>query len=351
MLVAGIQAAGYEPGEDVAIALDPATSELYRDGAYVLEHEGRTLERRRAGRLLGEPGRALPDRLDRGRHGRGGLGRLEGAHRAPRRKRAARRRRPVRHQHRAPAPRHRAGRGQLDPDQGQPDRHADRDARGDRDGARGGLHGRHEPPLGRDRGRDDRRPRGGHRLRADQDRRPVALGPGGQVQPAAAHRGAARRRRRVPRALARSAAERPRAGAFGRASANATGACRQPIRWSAPRGSSRRPRVPGAPRVRATPSGRAACAGTGWGASRCCACWLALALSVPERRHPLLLDLARGAARQRPGARARSANTSSARAASTQRWPARGRSKRRRAAGHDQPGRAGRTSSAACPTN
>jgi len=43
MLVAGIQAAGYEPGEDVAIALDPATSEIYSDGAYVLEHEGRTL--------------------------------------------------------------------------------------------------------------------------------------------------------------------------------------------------------------------------------------------------------------------------------------------------------------------
>jgi enolase len=43
MLVAGIEAAGYEPGRDVAIALDPATSELYRDGAYVLEHEGRAL--------------------------------------------------------------------------------------------------------------------------------------------------------------------------------------------------------------------------------------------------------------------------------------------------------------------
>jgi enolase len=43
MLIAGIEAAGYEPGADVAIALDPATSELYRDGAYVLEHEGRTL--------------------------------------------------------------------------------------------------------------------------------------------------------------------------------------------------------------------------------------------------------------------------------------------------------------------
>ena len=41
--MAGIEAAGYEPGKDVYIALDPATSEVYRDGAYVLEHEGRTL--------------------------------------------------------------------------------------------------------------------------------------------------------------------------------------------------------------------------------------------------------------------------------------------------------------------
>src|SRR5580692_10548859 len=43
MLVAGIEAAGYRPGEDLAIALDPAASELYHDGSYVLEHEGRTL--------------------------------------------------------------------------------------------------------------------------------------------------------------------------------------------------------------------------------------------------------------------------------------------------------------------
>jgi enolase len=43
MLLAGIEAAGYRPGEDVAIAMDPATSELYHDGDYVLEHEGRTL--------------------------------------------------------------------------------------------------------------------------------------------------------------------------------------------------------------------------------------------------------------------------------------------------------------------
>jgi enolase len=44
MLVAGIEAAGYEPGADVAIALDPATSELYADGSYVLAHERRTLD-------------------------------------------------------------------------------------------------------------------------------------------------------------------------------------------------------------------------------------------------------------------------------------------------------------------
>ncbi len=43
MLVSGIEAAGYRPGEDVAIALDPATSELFEAGAYVLQHEGRTL--------------------------------------------------------------------------------------------------------------------------------------------------------------------------------------------------------------------------------------------------------------------------------------------------------------------
>jgi len=43
VLMAAITAAGYTAGEQVAIALDPAVSELYRNGAYVLEHEGRSL--------------------------------------------------------------------------------------------------------------------------------------------------------------------------------------------------------------------------------------------------------------------------------------------------------------------
>ncbi len=44
VLIAGIEAAGYAPGDQVAIAMDPATSELYRDGGYVLASEERTLD-------------------------------------------------------------------------------------------------------------------------------------------------------------------------------------------------------------------------------------------------------------------------------------------------------------------
>jgi enolase len=38
-----IERAGYVPGEQIAIALDPATTELYADGRYALAREGRTL--------------------------------------------------------------------------------------------------------------------------------------------------------------------------------------------------------------------------------------------------------------------------------------------------------------------
>jgi len=42
-LVEGIQAAGYTPGEDLVIALDPATSEIFEGGQYDLASEGRKL--------------------------------------------------------------------------------------------------------------------------------------------------------------------------------------------------------------------------------------------------------------------------------------------------------------------
>jgi enolase len=40
VLVEAIEKAGYEPGRQVALALDPAASEFFRDGAYVLQGEG-----------------------------------------------------------------------------------------------------------------------------------------------------------------------------------------------------------------------------------------------------------------------------------------------------------------------
>ncbi len=43
LLVDAIDAAGYRPGTDVALALDPATSELYEDGRYTLASESRSL--------------------------------------------------------------------------------------------------------------------------------------------------------------------------------------------------------------------------------------------------------------------------------------------------------------------
>jgi enolase len=43
LIVRAIEEAGYQPGADVAIGLDCASSEFYRDGRYVLESEGRSL--------------------------------------------------------------------------------------------------------------------------------------------------------------------------------------------------------------------------------------------------------------------------------------------------------------------
>jgi enolase len=43
LLLEAIETAGRVPGEEIALALDPATSELWKDGNYVLAGEGRTL--------------------------------------------------------------------------------------------------------------------------------------------------------------------------------------------------------------------------------------------------------------------------------------------------------------------
>jgi enolase len=43
IIVSAIEAAGYRPGKDIFLGLDPASSEFYQDGKYVLAREGRTL--------------------------------------------------------------------------------------------------------------------------------------------------------------------------------------------------------------------------------------------------------------------------------------------------------------------
>jgi len=43
LLLEAIDAAGFRAGDDIAIALDPAVSEIYRDGAYHLDGEGKVL--------------------------------------------------------------------------------------------------------------------------------------------------------------------------------------------------------------------------------------------------------------------------------------------------------------------
>ena len=195
------------PATDVAIALDPATSEIYDDGVYVLEHEGRALSRRGDGRPTG-PTWPAATRSSRSRTawtrrtGTAGSALTEQI----------------------------GDRVQLVGD----DlfvTNTERLRRGIESGVAnsilvkvnqigtltetldavahgpgGRLHRGDVPPLRRDRGHDDRRPGRGHGLRPDQDRRAVALGPGGEVQPAAAHRGGAGRRRASTRAAASSAA-------------------------------------------------------------------------------------------------------------------------------------------------
>ena len=49
LVLAAIEAAGFRPGDDIAIALDPASSEFYRDDVYVLEGEG---ERKSAAQMI-----------------------------------------------------------------------------------------------------------------------------------------------------------------------------------------------------------------------------------------------------------------------------------------------------------
>jgi enolase len=45
LIMGAIEKAGYRPGEEVGLALDPASTEFFKDGRYVLEGEDRSLDR------------------------------------------------------------------------------------------------------------------------------------------------------------------------------------------------------------------------------------------------------------------------------------------------------------------
>ena len=180
-VMAAIEAAGFTPGKDVYLALDVAATELYGEGRYFLKGEKRSLTSEQMTAYYAELVASYPifsiedgmseDDWDGWRVLTEALGRP----------RAARRRRSVRHQCRAAEAGHRPEHRQCHPGQGQPDRHAQRDARRGAHGARRGLCRGDVASLGRDRGCHHRRSRGRHQLRADQDRLARPLGPRGEI--------------------------------------------------------------------------------------------------------------------------------------------------------------------------
>ncbi len=146
------EAAGYRPGEDITFALDCASTEFFKNGIYDLEGEGKTFD---AGQMIDyladlaarypiasiedgcaeddwEGWKALTDRL-------GGKLQLVGDDLFV--TNPERLRRGIE-----------AGTRQLHPGEGEPDRHADRDARSGGDRAPRRLYRRDVPPFRRDRG-------------------------------------------------------------------------------------------------------------------------------------------------------------------------------------------------------
>ena len=210
-LVQAIEKAGYTPGEQIAIALDPASTEFFEDGSYVLAGEGRTLT----------PAEMVDE-----------YARLCAAY-------------PILSIEDGMAEEDWDGWAQITQRLGATVQlvgddlfvtNVERLERGIEAGVansilvkvnqigtltetldtvgmahRAVLHRGDVAPLRRDRGRHHRRPRRRHQLRPHQGGRAGALRPRRQVQPAAPHRDRAGRHRRLPR--------RRRAGREGRASA------------------------------------------------------------------------------------------------------------------------------------
>ena len=206
LILEAIKKAGYTPGQDIALALDVAASEFYKDGAYQFEGKARSAaemteyyaELVAAYPLVSIEDPLFEDDWDGWKTITDKLGdkvQLVGDDLFVTNPERLARGIEERHRQRA------AG-------QGQPDRLADRDPGRRRAGPAQRLQVHDVAPLRRDRGRHHRRPGRRHQLRPDQDRRPGPLRARRQVQPAAAHRGDPRRRGGVRGPLAPSRASR-----------------------------------------------------------------------------------------------------------------------------------------------
>ena len=171
LIVKAIEAAGYKPGKDIAIALDPAASSFYADGAY-------DLAKSKGGRKTSDemialyqkwidtfPIVSIEDGLDE--NDWAGFARQTAAQGAAH---PDRRRRQFRHQPDVHPSRHQGEDRQRCADQAQPDRHRHRDDRGDRALPQGGLELCRLAPLGRNRGYVPGRLYGRDGRRANQDR-------------------------------------------------------------------------------------------------------------------------------------------------------------------------------------
>ena len=192
LITEAITRAGYTPGKDIALALDVASSEFYQDGAYQFEGKALTAAEMSAyyAQLVADfPLVSIEDPLDEsdwdGWSAPDGRARRQGATGG---------RRPVRHQPGAPAAGHRRQDRQLAAGQGQPDRLADRNPGGRALAQRNGYTTIISHRSGETEDTTIADIAVATNCRPDQDRRPGPFGARGQVQPAVADRGRARRR-------------------------------------------------------------------------------------------------------------------------------------------------------------
>ena len=173
LIAKAIESTGLKVGSDIALALDVASTEFFAHGSYTFEGAERSAEWMTGyyeSLVADFPLVSIEDPLAEDdwagyvhlTDALGGQG-------------ADRRGRPVRDQPHPVAEGHRRGSGERPSGQGEPDRHAHRDPGRREPGLPQWLPEHDVPPIRRDRGHHDRRPRRRDRLRPDQDRRPDAL--------------------------------------------------------------------------------------------------------------------------------------------------------------------------------